>query len=323
MITVVLFLPVIHAGYESFLRSWAERGASELLILGRSITDAYPELRKDIRALEPRRAVAYLNAVADLPLARVIEADGLRSSLPSAAASLLVFPDEEISRRTVENFGLASIAEVQYDATFLRWDRKWSQQGRQPGFDGCASSGDTETALGLLALSVGHRSSDWWRQVGAVAVLDGELVGEAHNEHLPHPYSPYMNGDPRNAFSRGVRTELSTALHAEASLISKCARIGQRLGGADLFVSTFPCPSCARLVAQAGFRRCFYSGGYSMLEGEEVLRAAGVELIYIDTGGLSPEEAARLLPAGTTRGADALRTLEAEVRRRRGGMEER
>jgi dCMP deaminase len=127
-------------------------------------------------------------------------------------------------------------------------------------------------------------SSDWWRQVGAVAVRDGVLLGVAHNEHRPSEYSPYINGDPRNDFSRGVRADLSTALHAEAALIAAAARAGTSLDGADLYVSTFPCPACARLIAEAGFRRCFFAGPYALLDGDTVLRAAQVELIWVDLG---------------------------------------
>jgi dCMP deaminase len=49
-------------------------------------------------------------------------------------------------------------------------------------------------------------------------------------------------------------------------------------------VTTFPCPACARLIAEAGFRRCYFSGGYSVLDGDVILRAAGVELFWVDPG---------------------------------------
>ena len=126
-------------------------------------------------------------------------------------------------------------------------------------------------------------SSDWWRQVGALIVRDDDLLGVAYNEHRPTEYSPYLNGDPRNDFSRGVHIELSTAIHAEARLVARAARDGRSLAGADLYVSTFPCPPCARLVAEAGVRRCFFAGPYATLDGDAVLRAAGVELIWVDT----------------------------------------
>ncbi len=80
-----------------------------------------------------------------------------------------------------------------------------------------------------------------------------------------------------------MRTDLSTAIHAEAAIVAAAARDGVSLRGADLYVTTFPCPACARLIAEAGLRRCYFAGPYSVLDGEDVLRAAGVELYWVDT----------------------------------------
>jgi len=136
----------------------------------------------------------------------------------------------------------------------------------------------------------GH-SSDWWRQVGAIAWRGPEILGAAWNHHCPSEYAPYTDGDPRDGFSRGVRADLSTAIHAEASVVAAAAKAGTPLRGADLYVTTFPCPACARLIAEAGFRRCYFAGPYSVLEGDAVLRAAGVELLWVDPEAAGPETA--------------------------------
>ena len=80
-------------------------------------------------------------------------------------------------------------------------------------------------------------------------------------------------------------------MHAEAAVVAGAARDGISLAGADLYTTTFPCPACARLAAGAGFRRCFFAGGYSVLDGEEVLRAAGVRLIWVDTSPAGSKQA--------------------------------
>jgi dCMP deaminase len=46
-------------------------------------------------------------------------------------------------------------------------------------------------------------------------------------------------------------------------------------------VTTFPCPACARLVAEAEFRRCYFTGPYSVLDGDQLLKSADVELIWV------------------------------------------
>ena len=112
------------------------------------------------------------------------------------------------------------------------------------------------------------------------------MTAVEHNRHLPTEYAPYVDGDPRNNFRRGVEVERTTAIHAEAAIVARAARDGFSLRGADLHVSTFPCPACARLVAEAGFARCFFAGGYSVLHGDDVMRAAGMQLVFVE--GLTP-----------------------------------
>jgi dCMP deaminase len=268
---------VIHAGYEALFDRHPD--AAEVLLLGPSFAEDYPVLLKEIRALSAEVAARYVRAVRQFPTVRIIE----RTDLPGALhADVLVVPDEEIMRSLVATHGLAAGRSVVLDRTFLRWDREWSLAQRPAGYDGEVATDTLARALALRADHEAGYSSDWWRQVGALAVRDGTVLAVAHNEHRPTEYSPYLNGDPRNDFSRGVHIELSTAIHAEAAIIARAARTGIVLDGADLYVSTFPCPTCARLVAEAGFRRCFFAGPYAVLDGDEVLRAAGVELIWVD-----------------------------------------
>jgi dCMP deaminase len=265
--------------------------------LGSSFAEEFPVLRKEIRALTPGTAAEYLRR--RHPAVRVVE----RSELAGAVtASTLVVPDEEIMRALVATHGLDAGRTVTFERTFLRWDREWSRAQRPPDYDGTVATDELTRALALSAAAQAELSSDWWRQVGALAVRDGEVLDAAHNEHRPTEYSPYVNGDPRNDFSRGVHIELSTAIHAEALLVARAARDGRSLHGADLYVSTFPCPGCARLVAEAGFRRCFFAGPYAMLDGDTVLRAAGVELIWVDAAGDS-EGASQRSEERTERGA--------------------
>jgi dCMP deaminase len=271
---------VLHAGYEALFDKHAD--ADEVLLLGGSFAEDFPVLRKEIRALPPETAASYVRHVRSFPAVRVLE----RTELPTAlVADVLVVPDEEIMRALVQQHDLTVGRTVVWERTFLRWDRAWSLAGRPAGYDGTVSTDELAGVLTRRATAEAQLSSDWWRQVGALAARDGEILGVAHNEHRPSEYSPYVNGDPRNDFSRGVHMELSTAIHAEAALVARAARDGESLAGADLYVSTFPCPTCARLIAEAGVRRCYFAGPYAVLDGDDVLRAAGVELLWVDLAG--------------------------------------
>jgi dCMP deaminase len=275
---VLLYLPVVHAGHEAFFAR--HRDAAEVLVLGRGFRTQFKPLAKDIRALPPDRAAAFLGLLLPGTPVRVVEP----ADLPAAVhAATVVLPDEDISRQLVESGALGEGHEFVFDRTFLRWDREWSQAGRPAGFDGQVAAGDLPRALIAAATELSGHSSDWWRQVGAIAWRDGEVLGSAWNHHVPTEYAPYTDGDPRDNFSRGVRADLSTAIHAEATVVAQAARAGRALAGADLFVTTFPCPACARLIAEAGFRRCYFAGPYALLDGDTILRTAGIELLWVDT----------------------------------------
>jgi len=276
---VLLYLPVIHSGYEGFLARHAD--AAEILLLGAGFTAAYPSLAKDIRALPPGRAAEYLRGAGLAVPVRVVEPDGLAA----VTGDPLVLPDEEIMRDIVGRYHLDDGRTVLFDRTFLRWDRDWATAKGPVVFDGEITAAELPRELLGRAEAIAGHSSDWWRQVGAVAARDGRVLGCAWNRHHPTEYAPYLSGDPRDAFERGVRADLSTAIHAEAALIASAARDGTSLAGADLYTTTFPCPACARLIAEAGFLRCFFAGQYSVLDGEQTLRAQGISLIWVDTRG--------------------------------------
>ncbi|HEX3488499.1 MAG TPA: deaminase [Streptosporangiaceae bacterium] len=280
---LLLYLPVIHRGYETLLDRHAD--AVSVLLLGTGFQAEFPGLGKDIRALPPERAARYLASTRPGLEVRVIEP----ADLPAVVTGdPLVLPDEEITRALAARHDLGRDRTLVFEPTFLRWDREWSRAQRPARFDGEIAVGDLPRGLIARAQQLAGRSSDWWRQVGAIAVRGPDLLGYAWNRHHPTEHSPYIDGDPRDSFSRGVRADLSTAIHAEAAIVAGAARDGVSLRGADLYVTTFPCPACARLIAEAGLRRCFFAGPYSLLDGEDVLRAAGVELFWVDTTPASP-----------------------------------
>ena len=123
------------------------------------------------------------------------------------------------------------------------------------------------------------RSVDWWRQVGAALRFADGTLEAATNVHHPHELAPYAAGDPRSNFTQGVELELSTATHAEAALIAQAARAGHATAGGEIYVTDFPCPPCAKLIAGAGIARVVFREGYAVLDGQDVLEAAGVEIV--------------------------------------------
>lgn len=71
-------------------------------------------------------------------------------------------------------------------------------------------------------------------------------------------------------------------LHAEANAITKLARSSNNSDGATLYVTASPCIECAKLIIQSGIKRVVYGEKYRLTEGLDLLKQAGVEILYIN-----------------------------------------
>ena len=266
---VVAYVPVLHEGYRRFLDRHA-RG-KPVHVIGRSLHEDYRPLAKDIRALDPEDAAGAIDALGIASSVSVLDEEG--AAALAAEGLRLILPAEDVSYRVVERFFPRS--EVLYDTVFLRWDKTKTVQLLRP------AAREAEDPLAVAAEFAASTSVDWWRQVGAAIRFATGEVRSVANVHEPHELSPYAAGDPRSNFSKGVHLELSTATHAEAALIAGAARDGIATEGAVMYVTDFPCPPCAKLIAGAGIARLYFREGYAVLDGEEVLRHAGTEVVRI------------------------------------------
>jgi dCMP deaminase len=268
---VVAYIPVLHEGYWRFLDRHG-RGR-RLFVVGPSLYEDYRPLAKDVRRLDAGLVAAAVDAWGIGSEVFVLDA-ALAERLAAERPSLIL-PAEDVSYQIVERW--FPRCEVVFDSVFLRWDKTRSvallepRPARHAGVDELAAVAADEAA----------RSVDWWRQVGAALRLPDGRVLSAHNEHHPHPLSAYAVGDPRSNFFKGVHLEISTAMHAEARLIAEAARAGVATEGAVMYVTDFPCPPCAKLIAAAGIAKLCFRTGYAVADGEDVLAAAGVELVQV------------------------------------------
>ena len=70
-------------------------------------------------------------------------------------------------------------------------------------------------------------------------------------------------------------------LHAEANAITKIARSNNSSNGATMYVTASPCIECSKLIIQAGIKRVVYSEKYRLEDGIELLKRAGIEVVFI------------------------------------------
>ncbi len=278
---VVAYVPVLHEGYRRFFEHHARDRPIHLI--GRALHTDYRPLAKDIRALDPMLVRAAVESWGVGSSVEILDDAGAERLAAGGAA--LTLPSEDVSYQVVERF--FSRNQVTYDSVFLRWDKRRTVEMLRPTASPLVPSDHDFADLASAAEAEAGGSIDWWRQVGAaIRFTDGTVVS-ARNEANPRPDTPYAVGDPRSNFFKGVHLELSLATHAEARLIANAARQGRATEGASMYVTDFPCPPCAKLIAGAGISRLYFRSGYAVLDGEDVLHAAGVELIDVSTSSVA------------------------------------
>jgi len=274
---IVAYVPVLHEGYRRFFDK--HKDAESLNILGADVTKEFTQLAKDIRALDPQLIRDSISAWGIFKEVKVIGNDEFKGL--SSEKRILIMPDEDVMRELSAKH--LSGTKIEFDSIFLRWDKHKSTEGKPVEADQTISKDQNDQKIIALLQKEAEKSADWWRHVASAVVKDGKVVLVAHNRHLPSEQTPYVNGDPRSDFHKGVNLELSTAIHSEAALVAEAAQKGISLEGASLYVTTFPCPPCAKLIAFSGIKKLYYSGGYGVLDGETVLKNKGVEIIFVDT----------------------------------------
>ncbi len=272
---IVAYVPVLHEGYARFFDK--HREAKELFLIGPEIIKDYKALTKDIRALDLKLMLLALKSWKRFRSIRIIGQKDFRSL--AAAKTTIVMPDEEVMRDIKERY--FKDTKVIFDTIFLRWDKHKSFENRPIEADQTISTSGTDREMISSLKKEAEKSSDIWRQIGAAIVKDGKILSMLHNHAVPSEHLPYEEGDPRSDFSKGVNIELSTSFHCEARLIAEAAQKGTSLEGTSLYVTTFPCPACAKLVAYSGIKKVYYSDGYGVLDGERILKNRGVKIVHV------------------------------------------
>ncbi len=275
MKAIVAFIPVLHEGYKKFLTD--HKDANTLYLWGKDLVDESDYLAKEIRALLPEDAKDALLGW-KLPFQIEILTKDTIHTLENFDGEIIM-PDDDVSHALVEKY--LPNKEITFSNIFLRWDKRNSVRENKIAEDQKVTEDEFSRKMIALAHAQAERSSDWWRHVGGILIKNGEIVLAGYNKHVPSEHMPYINGDPRNSFHKGEYLELSTAIHAEAGIIAEAARKGISLEGAEIYVTTFPCPPCAKLITYSGIKKIYYAEGYGVLDGEGIMKEKGIEIIYV------------------------------------------
>jgi len=271
---LILHIPVLHEGYlKLFNRRKSEK---TVYVLGEEIIKEYPLLAREIRRINPRIIVKLIQS-----LKLFDEVVLLTPNILKDLSEIDCVSADEVEMREFFKKYLPKV-KVKYDSAFLRWDSQTATKQEVVDSDLIISKKEFDRKIMNQAIEIAENSADWFRQVGSVLVGKNVVLVSGFNRRQPSPHSAYTEGDPRNFFELGTDTHLRNTLHAEQDVISQAAKKGIKTEGSSIYVTTFPCPDCAALIAASGISKCYYKDGYSQLDGQKILKLAGVKIIKVN-----------------------------------------
>ena len=106
--------------------------------------------------------------------------------------------------------------------------------------------------FGEVARITSQRSTCPKKSVGAVLVRDNRIIATGYNGVLPK--ESHKNGIDKDGITHTV--------HAEANIISFCAKNGIATNGTTLYLTLSPCEKCAELIIQSGISQVVYIEEY-------------------------------------------------------------
>ncbi len=267
---LVLFVPVLHKGYLDLFIKYKD---ADLFLLGSNILNNYTSITRDLRVIDPQKVGEMINGLKIFKNIKVLE-DINDLSL----YNIIISPREDIMEDFLKDIDKTKVV---FENVFLRYDKIITQVETQVIPGRTISEDKIDKDIMDVAFAEADKSYDFWRQIGAVITKNEKIVLRSHNRHIPSDFSYMTVGDPRSNFNAGERLDIYTSIHGEADLIAKAAKAGISLENTNVYVTTFPCPNCARLIGEAGIKKVFYSKGYSRLDAENVLKHYGVEIIQV------------------------------------------
>jgi dCMP deaminase len=269
---VFAFVPVLHKGYLDFFRA----NEGDIKIFGRDLINQYVHLTRDLRTIDPDDTLKTLKTLFPERVVSIVDLNAFKTWNYDST----IMPEDEISEDVYAKY--IKKGEVKYSPIFLRWNKiiTFKEYEVPPGRK--ITKAELHKKILKSAEREAQKSSDWWRQIASVAVKNGKILLKTHNRHLPTDFHLSVNGDPRSNFDAGQHQNIFTSIHSEAALIAEAAKKGINLSGSDLYVTTFPCPNCARLLGLSGVKRVYYSKGYSLLDAEKILEHFGIEIVLVE-----------------------------------------
>ena len=270
-IALIINIPVVHKGFLDFLNK-NKKNISEVFIMDQKFVEKMSDLQAEISSIEYKDCKKLLNSLGTKKTSLIKEKD-----IKKFDGKTVMMINDQVSRTIKERF--FNNTNVVWKDIFLRWDK--DTVIAEHSINEKISSETTDEIMIEEAYKEAGKSTDWWRRVGAVLVKDKRIILKAYNRAIPDDYTPYQVGNIRDYVKAGKKQELSPTIHAEQIIITEAAKKGISLENTELYITHFPCPVCAKLILFSGIKKCCFVEGASNLNGEKMLKSAGVDLLAV------------------------------------------
>ena len=268
---LIIHIPVVHKGYLDFFKK-IQNEVSAVYILDEKLLAGLSEFKPDIASIDAATAKNLMEKFG-FDNFSILSKENIED-LPED----IMLVQDEVSRNLAEKY--LKNKKIDWQTVFLRWGKDIVLV-KQVLDDTPVSSDAFDIEMMKEASGETIKSSEWWRRIGAVLVKDKKVLLRANNKDLPSDHTPYQVGEVRDLFNTGERPDMAMTIHAEQSIIAQAAKKGIPVEGLSLYVTTFPCPVCAKMIACSGIIKIYFSEGWSNFDAKKVLESAGVKITHV------------------------------------------
>jgi len=128
-----------------------------------------------------------------------------------------------------------------------------------------------------LTQLISQRSTCLKRKVGAVIVKDNQILATGYNgSPSGTTHCTDIGKCNRESQTQGCGLDYCRSTHAEMNAIVSCAKRGISCDGATIYVNTFPCSECAKLIINAGIKEIVFVEDYYAPLSKELLKETNV-----------------------------------------------
>lgn len=146
-----------------------------------------------------------------------------------------------------------------------------------------------------FCLDLENLSWDWTGRIGSCITINSkrekgssnkntfDIVSYSYNSIMPFEAAMMHNGSLKEKEKTpvGCNIELTETVHAEVGSILNLKQNPKIKGNLEIWITAFPCPVCARIIAKSNIKTIYYIREYPNELGYKILQSVGKTLVKV------------------------------------------